>query len=442
MTSNKKNTQVSLRQCQEDLKEVRATGDERQMAVAQANLGYALFQVRKFQEGMDQFDGAVGVAVRLADLMLQVRCLGIKTLAFQSIKRLPDAYETAVSIQNLAEVHDNRGIQCDALASQGQILLDSGEPVIALEKIETALEIAKGLDDPRRLMNTLGAMGQYCIAMTSPDKAEIYFNRALVLAREIGDRQAEFGFLGNMGMVLTWQGHNGRAAEAFVQVLAYVQETGDKEAELQAVSQLVSVSEKLGEPEQVLIYAQRGLELAAANKEDDRLFDFYQAAILACYRLNRIAEAEAFTEQAIAAAKTSKNQEKEVDFLLSLGESTMVFGMPEKALDAYRQARKGAVRLSRQNDTAYLTGRIGVALAELGRVDEAILFHQEAINLAQNRGLPQLEGEQLSMLALAYLEKGDCLEAQTCCQSAVQVFIRADLEAEALQAQQLRAEIG
>ena len=170
-------------------------------------------------------------------------------------------------------------------------------------------------------MNTLGAMGQYCIAMTSVDKAEIYFNRALTLAREIGDRQAEFGFLGNIGMVLTWQGHNGRAADAFAQVLAYMQETGDEDAELQAVSQLVSVFEKLGAPEQVLIYAQHGLELAAVQKEDDRLFDCYQAAILACYHLNRIEEAEVLTERASAAAKTSKNKEKEVDFLLSLGES-------------------------------------------------------------------------------------------------------------------------
>lgn len=355
---------------------------------------------------------------------------------------MPDAYKTAVSIQNLAEAHDNRGIQCDALASQGQILLDSGEPVIALEKIEAALAIAEGLDDPRRLMNTLGAMGQYCIAMTSPDKAETYFERALTLAREIGDRQAEFGFLGNMGMVLVWQGHNFQASDAFEQVLAFVQEIGDEDAELQAISQLVPVSEKLGDPGEVLIYAQRGLELTEANKTDDRLFDFYQAAILACYHLNRIEEAETLTEQAIAAARSSKNQEKEVDFLLSLGESAMVFGMPEKALDAYQQARKGAIRLSRQSDTAYLTGRIGVALAELERVDEAIPYHQEAIHLAKERGLPQLEGEQLSMLALAYLEKGERLETRTCCQTAIQVFIQADLEAEALQAQQLLAEIG
>ena len=120
----------------------------------------------------------------------------------------------------------------------------------------------------------------------------------------------------------------------------------------------------------------------------------------------------------------------------------MIFGMPENALDAYQQARKGAVRLSRQSDAAYLTGRIGVSLAELGRIDEAIIFHQDAIHLAQERGLPQLEGEQLSMLALAYREKGNRLEAQTCCQAAIQVFIRADLEAEALQAQQLLVEIG
>lgn len=441
VSKKKKNAQVYLRHCQEDLKAMQATGESYQVAVAQANLGYALFQARKFQGGMDQFDAANTTAEGLEDLMLQVRCLGIKTLAFQSIKRLPDAYETAVSIQQLAETHNEEGIKCDALASQGQILLDSGEPIVALEKIEAALEIAEGLNDPRRLMNTLGAMGQYCITMTSPEKAGINFTRALTLAREIGDRPAEYGFLGNIGMVLTWQGQNGRAVDAFTQVLAYVQETGNEEAELQAIIQLVSTLEEMGDPESVLIYVQRGAELAAIYKEDDSLLDLYRAEILANYRLNQIEAAEDATERAINAAQASKNQEKEVDFLLSLGESAMVFEMPEKALEVYKQALKGAVRLSRQSDEAYLTGRIGVALAELGRPDEAIIYHKEAVKMAKRREIPQLEGEQLSMLALAFVEKGEVETATTYCQSAILVFTDAELGEDANQARQLLEQI-
>ncbi|MFO7681058.1 MAG: tetratricopeptide repeat protein [Chloroflexota bacterium] len=438
----KKNAQVYLRQCLADLDMVLADKDERQTAVARANLGFAYFEVRKFQEGMAQFDEAVALAERLEDLMLQVRCLGIKTLAFQAIGRLPDAYETAVSIQHLADTHNHDGIRCDALASQGQILLDSGEPLIALERIQEALTLAEGLDDPRRLMNTLGAMGQYCIAMNSPEKAEVYFARALTLAQEIGDRAAEFGFLGNMGVVLTWQGYNERAVEAFLQVLNFVQGTGDEDAELEATSQIVSVYQKLSKPEQVLTYAPRGIELAAASKKDEMLFDFYQVSILACYQLNRIEEAEKVTEQAVTAAHAGKKKDKEVDFLLSLGESAMAFGMPEKALAAYKQAREGAIRLSRHYDEAYLTGRMGVALAELGRTDEAILFHKEAVELAQRREISQLEGEQLSMLALAFLDKEERAAARDYCQSAILVFTAAELEDDAAQARKLLAEIG
>ena len=79
-------------------------------------------------------------------------------------------------------------------------------------------------------------------------------------------------------------------------------------------------------------------------------------------------------------------------------------GAPERAINAYEEALSGAVRLSRQQDEAYLTGRIGVALAEAGRVDEALARHERALELAREREIPELEAEQLSMLAMAHLD--------------------------------------
>ena len=108
----------------------------------------------------------------------------------------------------------------------------------------------------------------------------------------------------------------------------------------------------------------------------------------------------------------------------------------------HEEARKGAIRLSRQYDEAYLTGRMGIALAESGRTEEAIAYHKEAIALAKKREIPQLEGEQLSMLALAYLEKEDPMQARSYCQSAIELFAEAELEEEVVRAQKLLVEIG
>ncbi|MFW5943168.1 MAG: tetratricopeptide repeat protein, partial [Chloroflexota bacterium] len=145
-----------------------------------------------------------------------------------------------------------------------------------------------------------------------------------------------------------------------------------------------------------------------------------------------------------------------VDFLVSLGESYLLSGMPEKAIATYEKARSGAVRLSRRWDEAYLTGRIGVALAEAGRLPEAIEYHERAVALAREREIPELEGEQLSMLALAHLDSARRNElngtgllqvehvqrAHEYALASLAAYVEADMDEGAARARRLLDEVG
>ena len=115
--------------------------------------------------------------------------------------------------------------------------------------------------------------------------------------------------------------------------------------------------------------------------------------------------------------------------------------MREQALETYRSALKAAKQLNRFTDEAYLTGRIGVTLAEMGNVDEAITYHNEAIQLARQRDIPELEGEQLSMLAMAYLERQDLGEARKYCQAAIEAYSNLEESGGVDNAHRLLAEI-
>jgi tetratricopeptide (TPR) repeat protein len=148
MTSDKRITPSEyLKVCREDLREARASEDECQIALIMANLGLALFQVKKYKKGIESFDEALDLAGNQEDPQIQIQILGVKTLAFQEINRLPDAYKTTDEILRLAKEHDESGIMCDALLSQTQILLDSGEPTLAFEKLNDARQIAQQIDD-------------------------------------------------------------------------------------------------------------------------------------------------------------------------------------------------------------------------------------------------------------------------------------------------------
>ncbi|WP_420644352.1 tetratricopeptide repeat protein [Candidatus Leptofilum sp.] len=437
---NRKTASLLLTQARKEMAEARAGDDPHNIAVAAANLGYALFQVNKFSEGRRSFKEVERIFKQLDDFKLQVHCLAIQTTAYQATEQFPQAFETAQNIEKLAVTKEDEEVQCDALATQGQILIDSGEEVIANKKLNEALEIAKKIGDKRRQMNAVGAMGNYCMTIASADKAEAYFRQARQLAHEVGDRQAEIGFHGNIGTILEWKGHLQEASQIFSDVAAFVHEVGNSSAELQAYRHLVNVHSKMNDLANVVIYAQQGVSLAQESN-DEIIYHFYKHLISTNYRLNKLTEARNATSEAIEKARTDKNRKLEIDFLLGLGESYMVTNELEQSLASYKDALAVAVRMQRMTDMAHLLGRVGVVLAELNRTDEAIQHHEEAIALARTHELPDLEGEQLVMLAMAFDEKGEIEKAKRLCETAVSVYTRANLTEQANKARSFLAEL-
>ena len=79
--------------CRQELQQARGSGDERRISLALAGLGFALFKLRKYEDGLARFDEAVDMALTLQDVELQAQCLGVKVMAFHEMKRLPDAHK-------------------------------------------------------------------------------------------------------------------------------------------------------------------------------------------------------------------------------------------------------------------------------------------------------------------------------------------------------------
>jgi tetratricopeptide (TPR) repeat protein len=433
---NQEKDGMSLYSLKEALERAQKTEDDQAIITALLDLGFAQIQEREVEEGAAQFDAAFERAGKIPNVELQVRCLGLKSLAYQEIDRFHDAFQTINEVLKIAEQYTDAGIKCDALTSQGQILLDSGEPIVAQEKLNEALSIANDLGDKRRQMNVLGVLGNQSIAVASLAQAEEYFDKAFRLADELGDVQAKFGNLGNKASVLAWQGNNQDAIPGFEKVLDFVHEQGDQSAEIQALRNLVQAHSKLKDNEKALDYALRGVELCKKSNNDTLLF-FYETMIVVYYRQGKVQEAQRINQEAVNLARDQNNNSKELEFLLSLGEAQYLSELTAEALLTYQQALEVAKRIDRRTDEAYLTGRIGVALAELGRLDEAIQHHSQAVEFARLWLLPRLEGEQLSMLAMAYYEKGETQKAREYCTAAIQVFTETGLTEEIQKAVQL-----
>ena len=440
MASEKQKLRDYLVECENEMKIALESGNLDRIALAHAYLGYTLVQMKKAKEGMNHFNDALEIASELEDIQLKVRCLGVKVMAFQLVGRLPDAFTAAKEIESIASDEGDLGMKSDALASQGQILFDSGDPIGACEKFDEALNITVKIDDKQRQMNVRGALGNYNLALSDYDKAGEYFSKAIELARELDDRQSEIGYLGNLGSLFEWEREYSRANEIFSEVLSYLQEVGDMETEPFALKHLIQVNGQLNEYEKVTKYALRGIELTKEEKPAEALH-FFKELISVYYLLSKYEEGNAATKEAIEIARTSKDRKKEFDFLLSLGESNMLTNHMEEALEAYKKAEECAQRLQHHADKAYLLGRIGLILAETGNFTEAISNHEEAIKLAKLNKISELEGEQLSMLGMTYRDKGEMEKALDYANQALEVFQEADLKDESEKVRALIKEI-
>lgn len=439
-TGKKSNQNMSFRMCADELKEAQSSGDAKKICVAMINMGYACFRVRKYEEGMKNFAQAFESAVSLDDATLQIHGLAIKTLAFQEIGRLPDAYETAKKIYDLGEQLGDLNVKCDALTSQAQILLDSGEPTLSFDLLRSARQIADELGDKRRLMNVLGAFGNFSIAVAEPEQATSYFTKAQSLALELGDQQAECGFSNNLGSVLAWQGKHRRALEAFHHSLTYLEEMQDVQAQIGAYLQIAKLYNQMEDDGKVVEFAKRGFALAKDGSKEGG-YAFLEILIQAYCRQNDTAAVQQIADEAAAYARSKKDAGKEIEFTISVGEFFMGVEDAKKALTLYRDALVMAKEFKREKDEAYLTGRIALALSELGSLDEAMAHHQQAIELARQNDLAGLEAEQLSMLAIAYLEKNQIVLARSSCESALEKYTAAKLDKGVAEAKRLLNQI-
>ena len=426
-----KRLRESLAAYQLELANAKESGEKKEESIASVNIGLTYFQQKKPKEGIPYFEEALRIAKDIQDEELQIRVMGAEALAYQIAEQYPNAFKIAQKIQAMGEANGDQGVQIDALATQGQILIDAGDELAALEKFTSAKAMAKEIGDIRRLMNIAGALGNYSLTIAGVEQAKEHFAEAKAMAAEMGDKKSEIGFLGNYAAILAWEKNHSEAASAYKKVYEYLSEGEDEDAQLQALHHLVQNLSKMQDFLETVRYSRIGLDLAQKLEEKAFIFLFIEEQIAAHIQLDQLEDANIATREAVEIARDLKDRDKELELLISLGESSFLAGSNEEALEAYEEAKQEALRLQRHKDHIHLTGRIGVVLAELGRIDEAIPFHREAVELAREKGLREIEGEQLTMLALALTENGQSEEAVDFCNQAIEVFTAAKLMEEA-----------
>ncbi|NLF64927.1 MAG: tetratricopeptide repeat protein [Chloroflexi bacterium] len=91
---------------------------------------------------------------------------------------------------------------------------------LAVQQLETSLELRRQLGDRRGLVICLNNLGAAAGRHGDYERSRIYYEEALVLSRELGNPSYIATLLANLGDVAEVQGEHRRAHELFAESLA------------------------------------------------------------------------------------------------------------------------------------------------------------------------------------------------------------------------------
>jgi tetratricopeptide (TPR) repeat protein len=398
-------------------------------AVALADLGKALWELRRFEEAITTHQDAAAIFRETGDRHGEGMALDNLGVALVAAGRFDEAItahrETAAMFR---ETGDRQG-EAGALTNLGGALRQAGRVQEAITAHQDAAAIFRETGDRRgegialdNLVSALVEAGPFEEAITAGQDAAAIF-------RETGDRHGEGIALGNLGLALVQAGRVQEAITAFQEALAIRRETGDRHGEGMALGSLGLALAEAGRLQEA-ITAHR--DAAAIFRETGDRQD--QAATLtnigiaqdslgvASVEAGRLQEAITAHRDAAAIFRETGDRHGEGMALGNLGLALAEAGRFDEAIIVYRDAAAIFRETGNRQDQAATLTNIGIALAEAGRLGEGITAFQEALAICRETGDRHGEGRAQGNLGLALAEAGRLQEAITAYRDAAAIF--------------------
>ncbi len=275
---------------------------------------------------------------------------------------------------------------------------------------ENALHAARAIRDRGAEADAIVNLGRVCATWDSADEALDYFEHALAMLRENGDRHKAAAVVSGIGALYFDWGRYEEAADHFRDALAVMREFENPFGVAINISNLASVEDRLGRYESALAGYRRVVDLRLD------IGDFGLAAVAmmdGAALLSRLGHHDKALEDAQRACAMSREAQSwhEGHGLNLVGLILCRLGRPDEAL-AYHQE---ALELYRRGGMAFGEAEAlnGLGLVDLahGRRAEAIAHHQRALELYRHIGAKAEQAETLNHLGVALHAAGDAAEA-------------------------------
>lgn len=423
------------------LEDARLNGDSSRIAWALVNLAQVLILSGREPEGRAHFAEAGSIARDRDDAALQRRFRLFEAAALAEIGRLEEVFYACSSLLDEVEAVGDLTLKSDVLGQLAEVLLETGDPGTAILRLRDGLEIARQLGDDSRIMAHLGALGTCYLQIADTEFAANFFEHALELAKQTGNLQAQAGYLNNLGLARLRGGDNRRNAALFEQARDLNRRLGNDVGERNALRFLHTIYAELGRVDLQIECLRRAIEISFRLRDPDGLSDYRQQYIDVLLAQHREAEAVGEIQAAIETSDHDGRSDRRLELFSTLGDVLYRLDRLEDAGTAYRSGLELATRLQDWQAEAELYGRLGAVSADLGDPAGAVRLAERSIERARRINNIRIEGEQLGLLAMAYLDLRQNEQAEQHCREAITIFHRAGLETQLRHAEELLNQI-
>jgi class 3 adenylate cyclase/tetratricopeptide (TPR) repeat protein len=369
--------------------------------------------IRASREAMES--GRSEHAVQHASRALDLRCaepqderqlLLIRSTAHLDLRRFSMADADARRVLEMAGPAGDRVDEAEARRRIGTAAHMQGDLAGARVELDAALELFRGVEDPKRLANALRARGFAELFGGSLDTARAYLDESLAMYQELGDDRGDAWARHNMAWASFLSGDFVQAEELLGQAKDQFSRLGDRVGVnwAEGLRAYVTYFQRRFDEAEVLAQS----VIADAKRWGDTWALLMMSTLLANMRLwsGRLAEAEQYAEKALVGFREAGDRYGIMNSLAPLNRA-------RAGLGKFAEAKRGA---EESMSLGHSFGELGLAVQSaaavamhLGDGDDALLLADQV--LERNRAMGASNDEAAVIRAIALCQVGNIDEA-------------------------------
>ena len=331
------------------------------------------------------------IAEVAGDYRLEVRSL--------EEKAQPGRYEVNVQELRAATKKDRDRIAAQSLVDEAQRF--RAQPTAeslrkAIEKLNEALPLWRGLEDQRNEARTLDQIGTIYLQQLGENKKALdYLTQALPLYRSVGAGIEEGQVLNNIGGVYYRLGQNQKALEYYNQALTSTRAVKDQLQEGTSLVYIGRVYNSLGETRRALEYFDQGLALI--RKVGYRLGEAHTLLSIgnAYFALGELQKYLEYSNQALPIFRQIGDRSGEGGALNNIGFAYLRLGELQKSLEYYGDSLRLLRATGNRYDEAFVLDSMGQVYNQMGEPDKALQHYSEALEI--RRALADRSGQATTL---------------------------------------------